>query len=193
VITLPSSVQNLSLTFDSRSESLELVASSYNRQQFTSASSAVRGIPPPSKSEAQPRKALDALAHAAGGDGACRSPPEPDTLISQRDCLPGSTQNHQEAKSAPQTNPADHDKGRPKFCERVGTYTFKVAVPICFTKVENQSLFSIHTLAPSNYPPPPFPITYYWTVSLILDHSYLVGNLTNSKIVETKPLEPLKS
>jgi hypothetical protein len=37
------------------------------------------------------------------------------------------------------------------------------------------------------------PITYYWTVPLILDHSYLVGNLTNSKIAETKALEPLKS
>jgi hypothetical protein len=36
-------------------------------------------------------------------------------------------------------------------------------------------------------------ITYYWTVSLILDHSYLVGNLTHSKIAETKALEPLKS
>jgi hypothetical protein len=37
------------------------------------------------------------------------------------------------------------------------------------------------------------PITYYWTVFLMLDHSYLVGNLTNSKIAETKALEPLKS
>jgi hypothetical protein len=37
------------------------------------------------------------------------------------------------------------------------------------------------------------PITYYWTGLLILDHSYLVGNLTNSKIAGTKPLEPLKS
>ncbi len=36
-------------------------------------------------------------------------------------------------------------------------------------------------------------ITYYWTVSLKLDHSYLVGNLTNSKIAETKALELLKS
>jgi tagatose-1,6-bisphosphate aldolase non-catalytic subunit AgaZ/GatZ len=36
-------------------------------------------------------------------------------------------------------------------------------------------------------------ITYYWTGFLILDHSYLVGNLTNSKIAETKVLEPLKS
>jgi hypothetical protein len=36
-------------------------------------------------------------------------------------------------------------------------------------------------------------ITYYWTVHLILDHSDLVGNLTNSKIAETKALEPLKS
>ncbi len=38
----------------------------------------------------------------------------------------------------------------------------------------------------------PYPtITYYWTVPLILDYSYLVGNLTNSKITETKTLEPL--
>jgi hypothetical protein len=37
------------------------------------------------------------------------------------------------------------------------------------------------------------PITYYWTVPQILDHSYIVGNLTNSKIAETKTLEPLKS
>ncbi len=35
------------------------------------------------------------------------------------------------------------------------------------------------------------PITYYWTVPLILDHSYLVGNLTNSIIAETKALNPL--
>jgi hypothetical protein len=32
--------------------------------------------------------------------------------------------------------------------------------------------------------------TYYWTCLLILDHSYLVGNSTNSKIAETKALEP---
>jgi hypothetical protein len=37
------------------------------------------------------------------------------------------------------------------------------------------------------------PITYYWTGFLILDHSYLVGNFTNSEIAETKALEPLKS
>jgi hypothetical protein len=37
------------------------------------------------------------------------------------------------------------------------------------------------------------PITYYWTRLLILDHSYLVGNLTNSKTAETKALELLKS
>jgi hypothetical protein len=36
-------------------------------------------------------------------------------------------------------------------------------------------------------------ITYYWTGLLILEHSYLVGNLTNSKIADTKALEPLKS
>jgi hypothetical protein len=27
----------------------------------------------------------------------------------------------------------------------------------------------------------------------LMDHSYLVGNLTNSKIAETKAVEPLKS
>ncbi len=36
------------------------------------------------------------------------------------------------------------------------------------------------------------PITYYWTGLLMLDNSYLVGNLTNSKITETKASEPLK-
>jgi hypothetical protein len=30
------------------------------------------------------------------------------------------------------------------------------------------------------------PITYYWTVPLFLDHSYFVGNLTSSKIADTK-------
>jgi hypothetical protein len=29
-------------------------------------------------------------------------------------------------------------------------------------------------------------ITYYWTVPLILDHSYLVEKLTSSKIADTK-------
>jgi hypothetical protein len=44
------------------------------------------------------------------------------------------------------------------------------------------------------YALPKYPkITYYWTVPLILDHSYLVGNLKNSKIDETKPLESVKS
>jgi hypothetical protein len=33
-------------------------------------------------------------------------------------------------------------------------------------------------------------ITYYWTGLLMLDHSHLDGNLTNSKIAEPKPLEP---
>ncbi len=37
------------------------------------------------------------------------------------------------------------------------------------------------------------PITYYWIVPLILDDSYLVGNLTNLRIAETKALELLKS
>jgi hypothetical protein len=37
------------------------------------------------------------------------------------------------------------------------------------------------------------PITYYWTVLLILGHSHLVVNLTHSKIAETEALKPLKS
>jgi hypothetical protein len=37
-------------------------------------------------------------------------------------------------------------------------------------------------IPPVNYSP----ITYYWTVPLILDHSYLVGRSTSSKIAETK-------
>jgi hypothetical protein len=32
------------------------------------------------------------------------------------------------------------------------------------------------------------PITYYWTVPLILDHSYLVGKSTSSNIADTKVL-----
>jgi hypothetical protein len=35
------------------------------------------------------------------------------------------------------------------------------------------------------------PITNYWTGFLTLDHSYLVGNLGNSKIAETKAIDPL--
>jgi hypothetical protein len=37
------------------------------------------------------------------------------------------------------------------------------------------------------------PITYYWTGLQILDHSFVVGNFTDSKIAETKALEPLKT
>jgi hypothetical protein len=29
-------------------------------------------------------------------------------------------------------------------------------------------------------------ITYYWTVPIILDHSYLIEKLTSSKIADTK-------
>jgi hypothetical protein len=36
-------------------------------------------------------------------------------------------------------------------------------------------------------------ITYYWTGLLILDQSYLLRNLTNSKMNETKALEPLEA
>ncbi len=36
------------------------------------------------------------------------------------------------------------------------------------------------------------PITYFWTGLIILHHSYLVGNLTNSKNAERKSSKPLK-
>ncbi len=36
-------------------------------------------------------------------------------------------------------------------------------------------------------------ITYYWTGLPILDHSYLVGNLTKAKMAQTKALAPLRS
>ncbi len=49
--------------------------------------------------------------------------------------------------------------------------------------------FSISATSMLRHPP----IPYYWTVPLMLDRSYLVGNLTNSKIAETNALEPLKS
>jgi hypothetical protein len=39
-----------------------------------------------------------------------------------------------------------------------------------------------HELFLTNYPS----ITYYWRVPLLLDHSYLVGKLTSSKIADTK-------
>jgi hypothetical protein len=47
----------------------------------------------------------------------------------------------------------------------------------------------MYDIVKPDYPP----ITYYWAGLLILDHSNLVGNLTNSKIAETKALKPLKS
>ncbi len=54
----------------------------------------------------------------------------------------------------------------------------------CFLFLSPMALYFNHNLPP---------ITYYWTGLLILDHSYLVRNLTNSQIAETKALEPLKS
>ncbi len=54
------------------------------------------------------------------------------------------------------------------------------------------SSFLVNTQVDLNPDVPPPPITYYWTVLLILDHSYLHGNLTNSKITGTRALEPLK-
>jgi hypothetical protein len=43
-------------------------------------------------------------------------------------------------------------------------------------------IFSLSEWSPVGYPP----FTYYWTVPLILNHSYLLGKLTSSKIADTK-------
>ncbi len=40
------------------------------------------------------------------------------------------------------------------------------------------------------YPPPP--ITYYWTVPLILDHAYIVGKLIRTKIADNKSVRILE-
>ncbi len=56
----------------------------------------------------------------------------------------------------------------------------------CFENVNNHQFGLIvwldQCLIPFAYPP----ITYSWTLPLILDHSYLVGKLTSSKIADTK-------
>jgi hypothetical protein len=49
-------------------------------------------------------------------------------------------------------------------------------------KHSGEFTFFFVTIVSPNY----FPITYYWTVPLILDHSYLVGKLSSSKIADTK-------
>jgi hypothetical protein len=49
--------------------------------------------------------------------------------------------------------------------------------PAAAEKVENQKAHEVRTY---------HLITYYWTVPLILDYSYLVGKLTTSKIADTK-------
>jgi hypothetical protein len=72
---------------------------------------------------------------------------------------------------------------------RKGTF-YRFEVLLC----PNSNLFFLLTFVsivcvPESVPP----IPYYWTGFLILEHSYLVGNLTISKIAEIKVLEPLKS
>jgi hypothetical protein len=91
------------------------------------------------------------------------------------------------------------DSGRP-FTLEDGSDSF-----VDFTSSRNNRFLTREQAAKNRFQPPgkvsvklmiectPPPITYYWTGLLILDHSYLVGNLTNSKIAGTKALEPLKS
>jgi hypothetical protein len=44
---------------------------------------------------------------------------------------------------------------------------------VLYDNIANQRLLKAYRMYPS--------ITYYWTGLLIMDHLYLVGNLTNSK------------
>ncbi len=69
-----------------------------------------------------------------------------------------------------------------QFRDKLQSHSFFVFQP-CFAILGGVERMQLTVLYPT--------ITYYWTVPLILDHSYLVGNLTNSKIAETKALEPL--
>jgi hypothetical protein len=47
---------------------------------------------------------------------------------------------------------------------------------------EADGVIDVHRKIFSHYPP----ITYYWTVLLILDHSNLIGKLASWKIADTK-------
>jgi hypothetical protein len=64
------------------------------------------------------------------------------------------------------------------------TYDYRSTNVIFSLRVGKKSFMLTYYL--KIYPP----ITYSWTVPLILDHSYLVGNCPNSKIAETKALDP---
>ncbi len=63
----------------------------------------------------------------------------------------------------------------------------------CVTKKKKSSyLLILHMPGSLNFVPgsklfalTPPPITYDWTVPLLLDHSYLVGKLTSSKIAKS--------
>ncbi len=56
----------------------------------------------------------------------------------------------------------------------------------CFNKSPHIIYIIFILLAAYTYAVLYHPITYYSTVPLILDHSYLVGKLTSSKIADTK-------
>ncbi len=49
----------------------------------------------------------------------------------------------------------------------------------CFLRVKDSKFGVLQSSAPRRY-------TYYWTVPLILDHSYLVKKSKSSKIADTK-------
>jgi hypothetical protein len=71
---------------------------------------------------------------------------------------------------------------------------FVRAILCCWVRTEDGSLGTCCTVEEktwyihkySYYPIAYPPITYYWTVPLILDHSYLVGKSTSSNIADTK-------
>ncbi len=98
----------------------------------------------------------------------CRSPPQCLSRDSRCTAKPG--------------NPAS-----PSTCTAAPSLRRTRQSPACTSPPVHKQLLAVPYL-PNTTPP----ITYCWTGLLILDHSYLAGNLTNAKIAETKALEPLK-
>jgi hypothetical protein len=64
---------------------------------------------------------------------------------------------------------------------------------LCYIRQQSRTHLEVGRSRNTKKVPMMYPaITYYWTGLLILDHVYLIGNLTNSKIAKTKSSEPLK-
>jgi hypothetical protein len=94
----------------------------------------------------------------------------------------GHLQNAEQTNHQNRTKKSLNDFGHPQFCKEFQNIVYR-APSIREASIVKRTRIQRKTT----------PITYYWTLALILPHSYLIGNLTSSKIAETKALEPLKS